>query len=284
MKSSRKRTAHSRPKHKHTKEYLKHYYPYLPLFLSIGLLFVALLLPVRQNPPINTQSPLSSVNADLVTETNNARLSAGSQPLSFNNDLASAAQAKADDMVRRNYWDHTTPDGNEPWTFIENTGYGFSSAGENLAQGFNGGSQIVNAWLSSETHRDNLLSSAYSEVGFGTSTSNNFTQNGPTTVTVAMYAAPKGSGSVNQETTQVLGANKQVAFIESISGNSNFALLIAVVIAIGTTYFLISHTVLAHHVIQKSGNFIRKHPLIDSLVLIVISIGIVLIKQAGSIY
>ncbi len=69
-------------------------------------------------------------------------------------------------MFADNRWAHIAPDGTTPWVFIKNSGYDYLYAGENLARGFTNASDAVNAWMASPTHRENLLSSNYSDVGF----------------------------------------------------------------------------------------------------------------------
>ena len=86
--------------------------------------------------------------------------------LSYSATLSHAAQAKAEDMVRQNYWSHVAPDGTTPWSYFQQSDYDYVSAGENLAYGFTTSEQVITAWMNSPEHRDNVLGT-YSEVGFG---------------------------------------------------------------------------------------------------------------------
>ncbi len=131
--------------------------------------------------------------AGLLSSTNSQRTANGVSALSANGLLNSAAQAKANDMVNRNYWSHQTPDGQQPWIFITGAGYQYLSAGENLAYGFMTSSATVTGWMNSPSHRSNLLSGTFTEVGFGIANSADFVGNGPQTVVVAMYAKPQGA-------------------------------------------------------------------------------------------
>lgn len=127
----------------------------------------------------------------LLQDTNIQRSQNGKSALSLNNQLSQAAQAKANDMVARDYWSHVTPDGKQPWQFIANTGYLYVSAGENLAYGFSTSSSTVAGWMNSPSHRANILNADYLEVGFGIANSANFQGTGEETVVVAMYAKPQ---------------------------------------------------------------------------------------------
>jgi len=77
-----------------------------------------------------------------------------------------AAQRKAENMFQENYWSHYSPDGKTPWDFILGTGYRYEYAGENLAKNFLFSNGVVDAWMNSATHRDNLLKKEYTEVGY----------------------------------------------------------------------------------------------------------------------
>ncbi len=87
-------------------------------------------------------------------------------PLSLNPELSLAARNKADDMFSKDYWAHNSPDGKTPWIFIEDAGYNYVYAGENLARGFNTDTDVTNAWMASPSHRANILSPNYTDVGF----------------------------------------------------------------------------------------------------------------------
>ncbi len=119
-------------------------------------------------------SPLASkfkVYADISTQellrfTNLKREEAGLAPLTANYQLEEAASKKADDMFEKDYWAHDAPDGTTPWVFIKGAGYDYVYAGENLARGFVNSEDIVNAWMASPHHRENMLSENFNEVGF----------------------------------------------------------------------------------------------------------------------
>lgn len=127
----------------------------------------------------------------LLSSTNAQRAANGVGALANNSKLNSAAQAKANDMVTRNYWSHQTPDGQQPWVFITNAGYQYLSAGENLAYGFSTSAANVTGWMNSPPHKANLLNTNYTEVGFGFANSANYVGDGPQTVVVAMYGKPQ---------------------------------------------------------------------------------------------
>lgn len=102
----------------------------------------------------------------LLVFTNEKRKEFGLPPLTLNPRLSNAAALKAEDMMEKDYWAHSSPDGKTPWVFIKEAGYNYTYAGENLAKGFNSAEDVVNAWMESPRHRDNMLFKNYSDVGF----------------------------------------------------------------------------------------------------------------------
>ncbi|CAN5196189.1 hypothetical protein BH09PAT1_BH09PAT1_8170 [soil metagenome] len=103
---------------------------------------------------------------DLLIITNQKRQENGLAPLSMDSSLTQAAARKADDMFAKNYWAHIAPDGTTPWYFIKSSGYEYIYAGENLARGYTTSSDVVDAWMASPSHRENMLSPNYKDIGF----------------------------------------------------------------------------------------------------------------------
>jgi len=101
----------------------------------------------------------------IVELTNNERIKLGLSPLKFNETLSKAAAAKAANMFQKGYWAHNAPDGTEPWSFILASGYSYLHAGENLARDFNSPESVVTAWMNSPTHKANLISAKYHDIG-----------------------------------------------------------------------------------------------------------------------
>lgn len=119
---------------------------------------------------VNTHvSSLASVLPGVIIAlTNTDRVKNGSPLLVENPLLTKAAQMKADDMLARQYYSHTTPEGNSPLYFLDMVGYKYLNAGENLDLTYESTSEDVHtAWLNSPLHRANLLLPQYTEVGVG---------------------------------------------------------------------------------------------------------------------
>lgn len=142
-----------------------------PVFLIIfsavfwGLQFLVPLLP--QFTPVVLGYTSEITPEKIVDFTNRQRQEQGVVELRINEQLTKAALAKGSDMMARDYWAHTAPDGTEPWYFFTQAGYRYRFAGENLARDFSDPRDVVEAWMASPTHRENLLSSRYQDIGVG---------------------------------------------------------------------------------------------------------------------
>lgn len=88
------------------------------------------------------------------------RSKVGAQPLKFANDLAASAYVRATELPAK--FSHTRPNGTKCFTAMPNRGH---VLGENLAGGQKSPKQVVQAWMDSKTHRDNMLSKKYTEMG-----------------------------------------------------------------------------------------------------------------------
>lgn len=137
---------------------------------------------------------------DLIEETNEQRLDNGAGVLLEDESLSEAAQNKAQHMLDENYWDHYAPDGTTPWSFINDAGYEYEFAGENLAKNFQTSSGVVQGWMNSPDHRDNLLRDDYRDVGLGIATGR--LDGRQTTIVVAMYGTPASEAIALEPTSQ----------------------------------------------------------------------------------
>lgn len=105
--------------------------------------------------------------AVVVAETNNERAGGNLGTVTRSAALDQAAQLKAEHMARNGYFAHYAPDGTSPWYWFEQVGYSFVNAGENLAVHFNDSQQVMQAWMSSPTHRANIMNKNFTQIGIG---------------------------------------------------------------------------------------------------------------------
>jgi len=101
----------------------------------------------------------------LVDITNQDRSDNQAAPLAPNALLQLAAQEKADDMASKGYFAHVTPEGYTPWHWLDQAGYSYKYAGENLAVNFFDSADVATAWMNSPEHRANVVKKEYTEIG-----------------------------------------------------------------------------------------------------------------------
>ncbi|MBI5619693.1 hypothetical protein HY950_01910 [Candidatus Gottesmanbacteria bacterium] len=142
---------------------------------------------------IHVEKLLAAVNAK--------RQVAGLGPLSLDSQLSEAAARKAADMFAKNYWAHNSPVGATPWEFITQSGYTYTVAGENLAKNFSDSQGVVEAWMASPTHRDNMLKASYRDVGFAVV--NGILNGEETTLVVQMFGSRAAPAVQVRKTTEV---------------------------------------------------------------------------------
>lgn len=166
------------------------------LLLSIATISLCLAMFIQ---PVSAIYATDINVADLHSLANQEREKVGLALLSLSNQLSEAAQNKANHMIANDYWDHYAPDGTTPWSFIEDSGYDYKTAGENLAEGFSYSSDVVAGWMNSPTHKANVLKDSYVDVGYAVL--NGTILGEKTTLVVAMYGTPKSYDVSSQAKT-----------------------------------------------------------------------------------
>lgn len=115
--------------------------------------------------PTDTLSGSIISSDNIVTLTNASRKAARVFPLRQSRMLKKAALKKARDMLRKQYFAHVSPSKKEPWDFIDDAGYDYYYAGENLAIHFRSAEAVTKGWMLSQLHQENLLSQDFTEIG-----------------------------------------------------------------------------------------------------------------------
>lgn len=307
VKQKPKNTVHHKRRHgahqKRSNTFTKTYWPYLPLLFIVGIgLFINAAI---SNPSGVLGYATNMTTNGLLANTNVQREQNKLSDLTLNAALSEAAQAKANDMISRNYWSHTTPDGKEPWIFIDQTGYQYQAAGENLAYGFTSSTGAVTGWMNSPGHRANILNGDYREVGFGIANSPNYQREGQQTIVVALYATPSSrTAATTAEPTSgqplAVGTNSQsgklsvsavvpgqtkVARVQmATSGGAPWSLYIVSMLgALLLFLFVLRHSLAWHRVLVRGEEFIVRHKVLDIVIVSGIMVGFILSRTVGVI-
>nr|WP_044337931.1 CAP domain-containing protein [Rossellomorea aquimaris] len=110
---------------------------------------------------------LSQYEQKVVELTNQERAKQGLPALKVDTELSKVAREKSRDMQANNYFSHDSPTYGSPFDMMKQFGIQYSSAGENIAMGQPTPEEVVQAWMDSEGHRKNILSSNYTHIGVG---------------------------------------------------------------------------------------------------------------------
>jgi uncharacterized protein YkwD len=104
-----------------------------------------------------------------------ARRAAGRSGLFRSMNLMNAAQLQAEQMARTETMSHALP--GTPYPTLEArlaaVSYEMRAAGENIAEGQRDPAEVVSSWMRSRGHRDNILSSEFTEIGTGVAVGRN---------------------------------------------------------------------------------------------------------------
>lgn len=96
---------------------------------------------------------------------NKEREKAGVAPLTKSAILCDAAAVRAKEIATS--FSHTRPDGRSYKTALEEAGLTLRGTGENVAMGYSTPESVMNAWMESEGHRNNILLDRYTAIGVG---------------------------------------------------------------------------------------------------------------------
>lgn len=108
-----------------------------------------------------------SIESQVIQLTNAQRAKYGLPPLAADWELSRVARYKSADMRDKNYFSHTSPTYGSPFTMMKNFGINYSAAAENIAAGQATPQEVVNAWMNSAGHRQNILDSRMTHIGVG---------------------------------------------------------------------------------------------------------------------
>ncbi len=96
---------------------------------------------------------------------NKERRAQGLSELTTTGKLENAAYKRAKEIVT--VFDHTRPDGSSCFTVLGEYGISYLACGENIAYGQRTPEEVVDAWMHSEGHRRNIMSSNFGKIGIG---------------------------------------------------------------------------------------------------------------------
>jgi uncharacterized protein YkwD len=122
--------------------------------------------PDPPDPPAEEVDEITAQEDEVIALTNAERAAAGCGALGADDRLGAAARGHSQDMAANDYFDHTSLDGRSPFDRMADAGYP-DPAGENIAVGYRTPADVMEGWMNSEGHRDNLLNCSHQAIGVG---------------------------------------------------------------------------------------------------------------------
>ncbi|MEV6678035.1 CAP domain-containing protein [Streptomyces erythrochromogenes] len=134
--------------------------------------------PQAPQPPKTSTAPAPATASGPVARVlelvNQERAAAGCEAVTLNAKLTKAAQAHSADMAANSNMSHTGSDGSDPGARITRAGYAWSTYGENVAYGYSTPEKVMQGWMDSPGHRENILNCAFKEIGIGLAQPNSY--------------------------------------------------------------------------------------------------------------
>ena len=121
----------------------------------------------ESTPEQKPSTDFSSYQQQVLDLVNAERTKRGISALTLDSNLSNVATKKSQDMVNKNYFDHTSPTYGSPFDMMKQFGISYRTAGENIAKGQKTPQEVVTAWMNSEGHRKNILNPNFTNLGVG---------------------------------------------------------------------------------------------------------------------
>src|SRR5690554_1124906 len=122
---------------------------------------------IGQQVNIPSLNNFRDMEREIIRLVNQERSSRGISPLTEDWEVSRVARIKSEDMVGNNYFSHNSPVYGSPFEMLRAFGIRYTQAAENIAYGQRTAQQVVNTWMNSTGHRNNMLNPSYTHTGVG---------------------------------------------------------------------------------------------------------------------
>ncbi|MFB5663966.1 CAP domain-containing protein [Alteribacillus sp. HJP-4] len=109
----------------------------------------------------------SQFEQEVIELTNQEREKEGLAPLESYSELSDVARTKSEDMRDAGYFDHNSPNYGSPFDMMQQFGIEYQGAGENIAAGQSSPEEVVDGWMNSPGHKENIMKSDFTHIGVG---------------------------------------------------------------------------------------------------------------------
>ncbi len=119
-------------------------------------------------PTPNSVVPTDQFDQEVLRLVNQERAQRGLKLLALSEKLDKAADLHSQDMAKNNYFEHTGLNGSNTGDRIEQAGYtNWNRWGENIDWYRGTAAEVVQSWMNSAGHRDNILDRNFTHMGLG---------------------------------------------------------------------------------------------------------------------
>ena len=130
------------------------------------VLAAAYVVPTRAQAPVLATRALELVNEVRARGARCGERSFGPAPaVKLSGTLAGVAFGHANDMAQHNYFEHEDRAGHSPADRVRAVGYREKLVGENIAYGPKSAEEVVQGWLDSPGHCENIMDPRFAEMG-----------------------------------------------------------------------------------------------------------------------
>lgn len=110
---------------------------------------------------------VKNIEEQVLTLVNTERAKRRLAGLDMDWELQRVARMKSKDMAEKNYFSHQSPTYGSPFDMMKHFGIDYTSAGENIASGQKTPEAVMQSWMNSQGHRENILNPEFTHIGVG---------------------------------------------------------------------------------------------------------------------
>ena len=119
----------------------------------------------EEQQPVEQPDASGDYVSQVVALVNQERAKVGLPALTVDSTAQQAAQLRAEEIVQS--FSHTRPDGSSCFTALQEMGGSYRMVGENIAAGYATPQAVMNGWMNSTGHRENILRDGFTAIGVG---------------------------------------------------------------------------------------------------------------------
>ena len=108
-----------------------------------------------------------NIENEVVALVNTERAKQHIQGLDIDWELSRVARTKSCDMAKKGYFSHQSPTYGSPFDMMKQFGIKYRGAGENIASGQRTPEAVMQSWMNSQGHRENIMNPTFTHIGVG---------------------------------------------------------------------------------------------------------------------